>query len=179
LQTRRGKADSVCVCWYWRGFIRLSRREAFKKYPSALDLARGHAAGPIAKMSLSLARLRQCEVGHTLAPGWAFTISHRSSSPGYLLSLIPGPDVALIIAHSTQRGAQAGVAAARGIAESLCVHSSAAAVGGSAITLASAWAFTTLTWRALSGCLGITMRRGSSGPAAHQPPRPTRCEIPR
>jgi threonine/homoserine/homoserine lactone efflux protein len=65
---------------------------------------------------------------------------------GVLLNMTPGPDMALIIARSTQGGARAGVAAALGIGAGAFVHIAAAAIGVSAVLVTSAWAFTTLKW---------------------------------
>lgn len=65
---------------------------------------------------------------------------------GVLLNITPGPDMALIIARSTQRGTRAGIAAALGVATGTFVHISAAAFGISAIIVASAFAFSVLKW---------------------------------
>jgi threonine/homoserine/homoserine lactone efflux protein len=54
--------------------------------------------------------------------------------------------MALIIARSAQQGIRAGIAAALGIAAGLFVHIIAAAIGLSAIIVASAAAFTVLKW---------------------------------
>jgi threonine/homoserine/homoserine lactone efflux protein len=65
---------------------------------------------------------------------------------GILLNITPGPDMALVIARSTQHGTRAGVAAALGIGAGAFVHIAAAAIGVSAVLATSAWAFTTLKW---------------------------------
>jgi len=65
---------------------------------------------------------------------------------GLLLNITPGPDMALIIARSTQRGTRAGIAAALGVATGAFVHIAAAAIGISAIVVASAFAFSLLKW---------------------------------
>jgi threonine/homoserine/homoserine lactone efflux protein len=71
---------------------------------------------------------------------WLFVVA------GFLLNITPGPDMALIIAKSTQRGTRAGIAAAIGIATGLFIHIAAAAIGISAIIAASAAAFMVLKW---------------------------------
>ncbi len=65
---------------------------------------------------------------------------------GLLLNITPGPDMALIIARSTQRGTCAGITAALGVAAGAFVHIAAAAIGISAIVVASAFAFSLLKW---------------------------------
>src|SRR5262249_9338040 len=92
---------------------------------------------------------------------WLFLIA------GLLLNITPGPDMALVIARSTQQGTRTGVAAALGIGAGALVHITAAAIGISAILVASAWAFTLLKW---IGALylvfiGLRMIRGSFKPA--------------
>jgi threonine/homoserine/homoserine lactone efflux protein len=54
--------------------------------------------------------------------------------------------MALIIARSTQRGTRAGITAALGVAAGAFVHIAAAAIGISAIVVASAFAFSVLKW---------------------------------
>src|SRR5215470_11808278 len=82
---------------------------------------------------------------------------HRKASDGYSRSLAlpdggcalehsPGPDMALIIARSTQQGTRAGIVAALGVGVGAFIHIGAAAIGISALIVASAWAFTVLKW---------------------------------
>jgi threonine/homoserine/homoserine lactone efflux protein len=71
---------------------------------------------------------------------WLFLLA------GALLNITPGPDMAFIVARSTQYGPRAGIAAALGIGVGTFVHITAAAVGISALILASAWAFTLVKW---------------------------------
>jgi threonine/homoserine/homoserine lactone efflux protein len=71
---------------------------------------------------------------------WLFIVA------GLLLIITPGPDMALIIARSSQYGVRAGMAAALGIGAGCFIHTAAAAVGFSAILTASALAFTVLKW---------------------------------
>lgn len=71
---------------------------------------------------------------------WLFILA------GALLNVTPGPDMALVIARSTQHGPRAGIAAALGIGVGTFFHIAAAAVGISALILASAWAFTAVKW---------------------------------
>ena len=65
---------------------------------------------------------------------------------GLLLNLTPGPDVPYIISQSLRHGLRAGLMAALGITAGCFVHIFAAAVGVSALMLASATAFTLLKW---------------------------------
>lgn len=71
---------------------------------------------------------------------WLFILA------GALLNVTPGPDMALVIARSTQHGPRAGIAAALGVGVGTFFHIAAAAVGISALILASAWAFTAVKW---------------------------------
>jgi threonine/homoserine/homoserine lactone efflux protein len=76
------------------------------------------------------------EVGLTMGIHdlWLFIVA------GLLLNITPGPDMALI------QGTRAGMAAALGIGVGLFVHITTAAIGISAIVVASALAFTILKW---------------------------------
>ncbi|NVO04897.1 MAG: LysE family translocator [Rhodoferax sp.] len=65
---------------------------------------------------------------------------------GLLLNLTPGPDVLYIITQAVRHGLRAGLVAALGITGGCFVHIFAAAVGVSALMLASATAFTLLKW---------------------------------
>ena len=65
---------------------------------------------------------------------------------GLLLNLTPGPDVMFIVAHAVRSGVRAGVVAALGITAGCCVHVAAAALGVSALLMASRTAFTLLKW---------------------------------
>ena len=63
---------------------------------------------------------------------------------GLLLNVTPGPDTLYIVGRSATQGLRAGVVAALGIGAGCCVHIVAAAVGLSALILASAQAFLVL-----------------------------------
>lgn len=93
---------------------------------------------------------------------WLFVVA------GLLLNLTPGPDMALVIARSARSGARAGSAAALGIGAGCFVHIAAAAVGVSALVMASATAFTLLKWAGGAYLLyvGFKMLCGASRPAA-------------
>ncbi len=65
---------------------------------------------------------------------------------GLLLNLTPGPDVLYIVSQALRHGLRAGLVAALGITGGCFVHIFAAAVGVSALMLASATAFTVLKW---------------------------------
>jgi len=60
---------------------------------------------------------------------------------GLLLAMSPGPDTAYILGRSAQHGRRGGFVAALGIAAGIWVHILAAAVGLSALLMASARAF--------------------------------------
>jgi len=97
---------------------------------------------------------------------WLFVLA------GFLLNITPGPDMALIIARSAQYGTRAGVAAALGVGTGAFVHIAAAAVGISALILASATAFTVLKWAGAIYLvyLGIQMLRATfNAPEAAAP----------
>jgi threonine/homoserine/homoserine lactone efflux protein len=65
---------------------------------------------------------------------------------GLLLNLTPGPDVLYIVSQALRHGLRAGMVAALGITGGCFVHIFAAAVGVSALMLASATAFSLLKW---------------------------------
>src|SRR5437667_12367499 len=67
---------------------------------------------------------------------WLFVFS------GLLLNVTPGPDTAYIIGRSIQFGWRGGAAAAIGISAGCLVHVSGAAIGLSALLMASSAAFT-------------------------------------
>src|SRR5437870_13677707 len=66
---------------------------------------------------------------------WLFVIS------GLLLNIAPGPDIAYIIGRSIQLGWRGGAAAAFGISCGCLVHVFGAAIGLSALLMASSAAF--------------------------------------
>src|SRR6185437_8367769 len=63
---------------------------------------------------------------------------------GLLLNITPGPDTMYIVGRSTTQGLRAGVVAVLGIGAGCFVHIFAAAIGISALILASAEAFLAL-----------------------------------
>jgi threonine/homoserine/homoserine lactone efflux protein len=65
---------------------------------------------------------------------------------GLLLNITPGPDVAYIVARSTQLGWRGGATAAIAIGAGCFVHIAAATLGISAVIAASALAFSVLKW---------------------------------
>jgi threonine/homoserine/homoserine lactone efflux protein len=76
-----------------------------------------------------------------------------------LLNILPGPDTAYIVGRSAQLGWRGGVAAALGIGTGCITHVLAAAVGLSALLVASAAAFTAVKWlgAAYLCYVGLTM----------------------
>src|SRR5579871_6049124 len=78
---------------------------------------------------------------------------------GFLLNVTPGPDTAYIVGRSVQFGWRGGAVAALGVSCGCLVHVFAAAIGLSALLMASAAAFTALK---LAGAaylcfIGVTM----------------------
>ena len=71
---------------------------------------------------------------------WLFVLS------GLLLNVTPGPDTAYIIGRSLQLGWRGGTAAALGISGGCLFHVSAAAIGLSALLMASSTAFSLVKW---------------------------------
>jgi threonine/homoserine/homoserine lactone efflux protein len=65
---------------------------------------------------------------------------------GLLLNLTPGPDVLFIVSQSLRYGLRAGLVAALGVTVGCFVHIVGAAVGVSALMLASSTAFSVLKW---------------------------------
>ena len=92
---------------------------------------------------------------------WLFIIS------GLLLNVTPGPDMAYIVGRSVQLGWRGGVMAALGISTGCLSHVFAAAIGLSALLLASATAFTAVKWlgAAYLCYVGLTMLLSRARPA--------------
>jgi threonine/homoserine/homoserine lactone efflux protein len=84
---------------------------------------------------------------------WLFLAS------GLLLNIAPGPDSAYVVARSVQLGWRGGVAATFGISTGCLTHVFAAAIGLSALLMASATAFTVVKWigAAYLCYVGLTM----------------------
>ena len=91
---------------------------------------------------------------------------------GLLLNVTPGPDTLYIVGRSSTQGLRAGAIAALGIGTGTLVHTTAAALGLSAILAASATAFTVLKWAggAYLVYVGISLLRAS--PPAPEPDSP-------
>jgi threonine/homoserine/homoserine lactone efflux protein len=92
---------------------------------------------------------------------WLFIIS------GLLLNVTPGPDMAYIVGRSVQLGWRGGVMAALGISTGCLSHVFAAAIGLSALLMASATAFTAVKWlgAAYLCYVGLTMLLSRARPA--------------
>jgi threonine/homoserine/homoserine lactone efflux protein len=86
---------------------------------------------------------------------------------GILLNMTPGPDTAFILSRSAAGGARAGVAAALGIGAGCFFHTALAALGLSALLVASETAFTVVKYMGALylAWMGIGMIR-SKGEAA-------------
>ena len=91
---------------------------------------------------------------------WLFVLS------GLLLNVTPGPDTAYIIGRSVQMGWRGGAAAAIGICCGCLVHVFGAAIGLSALLMASSSAFTVLKWAGAAYLLftGMQMLLSRSSP---------------
>ena len=77
---------------------------------------------------------------------------------GWLLNLTPGPDVPYIVTSSLRGGVRAGMVATLGITTGCFVHIAAAAVGVSAVLMASSTAFTVLKWVGAAYLLYVGVR---------------------
>lgn len=93
---------------------------------------------------------------------WLFVLS------GLLLNITPGPDTAYIIGRSIQLGWRGGAAAALGISAGCLVHVFGAAIGLSALLMASSAAFSVLKWAGAAYLLftGIQMLLSRPAPPA-------------
>jgi len=93
---------------------------------------------------------------------WLFILS------GLLLNVTPGPDTAYIIGRSIQLGWRGGAAAAIGISGGCLVHVFGAAIGLSALLMASSAAFTVLKFAGAAYLLvtGIQMLLSRPRPIA-------------
>src|SRR3954451_20600338 len=93
---------------------------------------------------------------------WLFILS------GLLLNVTPGPDTAYIIGRSIQLGWRGGAAAVIGICCGCLVHVFGAAIGLSALLMASSTAFTALKWAGAAYLLftGVQMLLSHSRPLA-------------
>jgi threonine/homoserine/homoserine lactone efflux protein len=91
---------------------------------------------------------------------WLFIVS------GLLLNVTPGPDTAYIIGRSLQLGWRGGAAAATGISVGCLVHVFGAAIGLSALLMASSAAFAVLKWVGAAYLLftGVHMLLSRSSP---------------
>jgi len=92
---------------------------------------------------------------------WLFIVS------GLLLNVTPGPDTAYIVGRSVQLGWRGGAAAALGISCGCLVHVFGAAIGLSALLMASSAAFAVVKWIGAAYLLfsGIQMLLSRAGPA--------------
>jgi threonine/homoserine/homoserine lactone efflux protein len=98
---------------------------------------------------------------------WIFLVS------GLLLNIAPGPDSAYVVARSVQLGWRGGVAATFGISTGCLTHVVAAAIGLSALLMASATAFLVVKWigAAYLCYVGLTMFFARSRPPDDAMPR--------
>jgi threonine/homoserine/homoserine lactone efflux protein len=106
---------------------------------------------------------------------WLFVLS------GVLLNVTPGPDTAYIIGRSVQMGWRGGAAAAIGICCGCLVHVFGAAVGLSALLMASSAAFAVLKWVGAAYLLftGIQMLLSRPHPVADQAAAPAETSLSR
>jgi threonine/homoserine/homoserine lactone efflux protein len=84
---------------------------------------------------------------------------------GLLLNLTPGPDVLYVVSHALRGGMRAGMLAAAGISAGVFVHILAAAVGLSALLVASGAAFALLKWAGAAYLVWMGFRMLRSGGA--------------
>lgn len=106
---------------------------------------------------------------------WLFVLS------GVLLNVTPGPDTAYIIGRSVQMGWRGGAAAAIGICCGCLVHVFGAAVGLSALLMASSAAFTVLKWVGAAYLLvtGVQMLLSRPRPVADEAAAPAETSLSR
>lgn len=95
---------------------------------------------------------------------------------GLLLNITPGPDTLYIVGRSTTQGLRAGALAALGIGAGCCLHTLAAAVGVSALLLASATAFTVVKWLGAAYLVYVGVALLRSGGVAEVPSRARRAD---
>jgi len=95
---------------------------------------------------------------------WLFVIS------GVLLNITPGPDTAYIVGRSVQMGWRGGAAAALGISAGCFVHVFGAAIGLSALLMASSAAFALIKWAGAAYLcfIGVTMMLSRQRPPAER-----------
>src|SRR3954453_8789585 len=107
---------------------------------------------------------------------WLFILS------GLLLNVTPGPDTAYIIGRSVQLGWRGGAAAALGISCGCLVHVFGAAIGLSALLMASSAAFTVVKWVGaayllLTGLQMVLSRGRPAGEAPAAAPEPSLARV--
>jgi threonine/homoserine/homoserine lactone efflux protein len=95
---------------------------------------------------------------------WLFVVS------GVLLNISPGPDTAYVVGRSLQIGWRGGAAAALGISSGCLVHVFGAAIGLSALLMASSAAFTLIKWAGAAYLcyVGVTMLLSRQLPPAEE-----------
>ncbi len=74
------------------------------------------------------------------------------------LTLAPGPDNTFVVAQGISRGRRAAITAALGMACGISVHTTAAALGISALLYSSAWAFTVLKFAGAAYLLWLAVK---------------------
>jgi threonine/homoserine/homoserine lactone efflux protein len=90
----------------------------------------------------------------------------------FVLLIVPGPDMAFILARTIAQGRKAGMVAAVGINTGGYVHALASVVGLTAILAASAMAFTIVKWLGAAYLLwiGVQLLLSKAGPLALNSP---------
>jgi threonine/homoserine/homoserine lactone efflux protein len=104
---------------------------------------------------------------------WLFVVS------GVLLNISPGPDTAYVVGRSLQIGWRGGAAAALGISSGCLVHVFGAAIGLSALLMASSAAFTLIKWAGAAYLcyVGITMLLSRQRPPAEDAAGPAMISL--
>lgn len=74
------------------------------------------------------------------------------------LTLAPGPDNTFVVAQGISRGRRAAITAALGMSCGISVHTTAAALGISALLYSSAWAFTALKFAGAAYLLWLAVK---------------------
>ncbi len=119
----------------------------------------------------TVARADRCGKGwYNLRIMFAYDLAHwmTFAAAAMALTLAPGPDLALIIAHTVKGGRRNGFAAMAGIWAGALGHVTLAAFGLSAILAASATAFAAIKWAGAAYLVwvGVQTLRGTGGPTA-------------
>lgn len=108
--------------------------------------------------------------GVDLLPAWPAFLGFALA--GLALNLVPGADMAFVVASAARGGRRTGVVAALGIGAGTLVHIFAATLGLSAVLASSQAAFNAVKWAGAAYLLWVALAlvRAGKPPAAAAPP---------